>query len=171
MSYQPINVWLSKKGIQKLYNKLIFLRDHLTDVEKLFVAKSLDFLEKSAKSYLESSINKDFSNGNLIDSFRKEYDLGRLINDCSYAAFVEYGTGIIGSRNPHPDLPPGWSYDVNEHGEAGWVYKSDTGEYRWTQGQEPHRFMYHAVVDYLLNYKKIFSKAFDEVMQKELRRQ
>lgn len=34
--------------------------------------------------------------------------------------YYEYGTGIVGSQNPHPDDP--WEYDVNGHGEDGWYY-------------------------------------------------
>lgn len=171
MGWHPINVNLNKKGISKLLKKLEFLHDNLPEVDKLFVEKSLDYLEKRAKHHLSVSVNAGFSTGDLMTYFRKEYDLGRLINDCAYARFVEFGVGIIGANNAHPKLPEGWVYDVNDHGEAGWVYKNKDGEYRWTQGQEPHRFMYNAVNDYLLAYKKIYSDAFDKIMQKELRKQ
>lgn len=50
------------------------------------------------------------------------------------AAFVEFGTGVRGKRNPYPG--DGWAYDVSGRGEAGWMFpdpSSPTGE-TWTQG-------------------------------------
>lgn len=35
--------------------------------------------------------------------------------------YFEYGTGIVGSQNPHPD-PVNWVYDINDHGDKGWIY-------------------------------------------------
>lgn len=41
---------------------------------------------------------------------------------CQWAKFVEFGTGIVGSENPHPDTSIiGWKYDVNNHGEKRMV--------------------------------------------------
>lgn len=59
-----------------------------------------------------------------------------------YAVFVEYGTGVRGSDNPHP-APVGWEYDVNHHGDDGWVYKSERdGKFHWTKGMPSRPFMY-----------------------------
>lgn len=63
---------------------------------------------------------------------------GQVIASSPHAAFVEFGTGIVGSRNPHPTLP--WDYDVNGHGEAGWWYPKD-GEWKWTAGQPAKAYM------------------------------
>lgn len=35
--------------------------------------------------------------------------------------YFEYGTGIVGSQNPHPKTA-GWIYDINDHGDSGWIY-------------------------------------------------
>jgi hypothetical protein len=50
------------------------------------------------------------------------------------ALFVEFGTGIVGSRNPHPVDP--WQYDVNDHGDKGWRYKDSSGQWRATSGMK-----------------------------------
>lgn len=76
---------------------------------------------------------------------------------CGYAAYVEFGTGIKGSRSPHPDPAIlGWSYDVNGHGELGWWYPSGDGDTNptrkrlkdgtyvaWTKGMPSRPFMYN----------------------------
>ncbi len=77
----------------------------------------------------------------------------------TYAMFVEYGTGIVGSENPHPNPKvKNWIYDVNAHGELGWWYPCDeniktrypniatktiNGQvYAHTKGQKSRPFLY-----------------------------
>lgn len=76
---------------------------------------------------------------------------------CSYAVFVEFGTGIKGQTNPHPDVAIlGWNYDVNNHGDLGWWYPTDESDpnptkhtckngktYAWTKGMPSRPFMYN----------------------------
>lgn len=59
--------------------------------------------------------------------------------------YKEFGTGIVGSANPHPDIMSGWIYDVNEHGEKGWVYPKPEGGYGWTKGIPAEKRFYEAV--------------------------
>jgi len=64
-----------------------------------------------------------------------------LIATSDHADFVEFGTGIKGSENPHPK-PTGWTYDVNNHGDSGWVYCDANNNFHWTAGTESRPFMY-----------------------------
>lgn len=51
--------------------------------------------------------------------------------------YKEYGTGIVGSQNPHVAealASMGWKYDINQHGEKGWFYPKEDGTYGWTKG-------------------------------------
>lgn len=66
---------------------------------------------------------------------------GQVIASSGHAAYVEFGTGIVGAGSPHPTLP--WAYDVNNHGTAGWWYPKN-GTMRWTAGQPARAFMYRA---------------------------
>lgn len=59
--------------------------------------------------------------------------------------YREFGTGIVGSQNPHPDIMSGWIYDVNEHGEKGWVYPKGDGTYGWTKGMPAEKKFYEAI--------------------------
>ena len=90
--------------------------------------------------------------GQLLDSISQEYIGGGYYSQKTgvaiiragiwYAAFVEYGTGVVGARSPHPN-PDGWVYDVNGHGESGWVYLSDNdSKLHWTNGVPARPFMY-----------------------------
>ncbi len=65
-----------------------------------------------------------------------------IYTDCPWAKFVEFGTGIVGSKNPHPDTSiANWKYDTNKRGEAGWYYFRD-GKWHWTDGMPSRPFMY-----------------------------
>lgn len=84
--------------------------------------------------------------GQLHDSIRGYYSSTRHVAIIRagiwYAAFVEYGTGVEGERNPHPN-PEGWAYDINEHGDEGWVYFNDNdSKFHRTTGEGARPFMY-----------------------------
>ena len=97
--------------------------------------------------------------GALQNGIHSEYggNTGFVKCTCGYAAYVEFGTGIKGSRSPHPDPAIlGWSYDVNGHGELGWWYPSGDGDTNptrkrlkdgtyvaWTKGMPSRPFMYN----------------------------
>ena len=85
--------------------------------------------------------------GELRDSiegyYSPTYNVGIIKAGAYYAVYVEFGTGVGGSQSPHPN-PQGYTYDINAHGEDGWVYyNDDIGEFRWTKGFKSRPFMYN----------------------------
>lgn len=61
--------------------------------------------------------------------------------------YREFGTGIVGSQSPHVEealAKSGWKYDVNGHGEKGWVYPKKDGTFGWTKGQPSQKKFYLA---------------------------
>jgi len=65
----------------------------------------------------------------------------------SGCVYAEFGTGIVGSQNPHVDealSKSGWKYDVNKHGEKGWIYPKKDGSFAWTKGQVAQKKFYKA---------------------------
>jgi hypothetical protein len=105
----------------------------------------------------------------LLQSIKSEY--GGVIQHggkwivytgCDYAPYIEFGTGLIGSQSPHPDTSlVNWKYDVNEHGEKGWMYFNDTdGQWHWTQGMQSRPFMYETGKELRLIVKKIAKEIF-----------
>ncbi len=88
-----------------------------------------------------------FEDGDLLSSMQgfmyKEGNKGLIIAGCKHAAFVEFGTGVIGKGKQHPDIPVPWTYDGNGHGEDGWYYYDEgQGRYRFTKGMPSRPFMY-----------------------------
>ena len=93
------------------------------------------------------------SSGELMASIQKEVtkEFARVYTVNDHALFAEFGTGIIGADNPHPEASvQGWTYDVNGHGEKGWFYNKGTTEepdIYWTKGYEGRQYMYRAYID------------------------
>lgn len=94
---------------------------------------------------LNVSDMKALDSGELYNSIFAKYErnAGFVVADAAHAAFVEFGTGIVGKDNPHPQIAiAGWHYDVNSHGELGWWYIGRDGQYHWTKGMPSRPYMY-----------------------------
>jgi len=99
---------------------------------------------------MELSGHKAIDTGKLISSLETEYqgvvdgkETFSIYTDCEYAKYVEFGFGIVGQGSPHPDTSIlGWKYDINDHGESGWHYMGEDGEWHWSKGQPSKPFMY-----------------------------
>lgn len=77
--------------------------------------------------------------------------------------FAEFGTGIVGSNNPTANemlAESGWKYDVNEHGEKGWIFPVEDGTYRWTKGIPANKKFYNAM--------KRMEKEFPNIAKEEI---
>lgn len=71
-----------------------------------------------------------------------------VVAACGYAAFVEFGTGVVGSGTYRGELPSGWGYDERRTPEAhdpvdptAWYYYDRDGVLRRTRGQSASGFM------------------------------
>lgn len=93
--------------------------------------------------------------------------------------YVEYGTGMVGSSNSHPDATAaGWRYDVNSHGDLGWWYpttandtnptkkESGDGFIAWTQGVKSRPFMYETYLWAYENFNDIITKSIENEIKK-----
>lgn len=140
---------LSKKSLEEAKK---FLNKY-----KEAYSKGIDNAVKYATEMMYNKVLEYcYANGisNHISQIKWEYDdntkTGRVWTNDMVIIFNEMGTGIVGSNNPHPN-PDGpfksWKYDVNEHGEKGWVYPKEDGTYGWTTGLPSRHMFYSAFQD------------------------
>lgn len=91
---------------------------------------------------LDAIYTGDLQNS-IGDYFSPKTGVGIIRADAYYAIYVEFGTGVVGSQSPHP-APQGWQYDINNHGDEGWVYYDEKAmKWRWTKGFKSRPFMYN----------------------------
>ena len=129
---------------QKLVERLT---DHGVDVARVQVAQ----LNAVYTGELMNSIEGYFS---------PTYGVGIIKAGATYAAYVEFGTGVVGAQSPHP-APMGWVYDANAHGEKGWVYyNDDIGAYRRTKGFKSRPFMYQTARELERSCERIAREVF-----------
>ena len=96
----------------------------------------------------------------IVGYYSPTYNVGIIKAGAYYAAYVEFGTGVVGSQSPHPN-PQGWQYDVNNHGDKGWVYyDEDGGKFRWTKGFKSRPFMHNTARDLEKNCERIAREVF-----------
>ena len=103
--------------------------------------------------------------GDLLNSIEGVYDpatgIGLIVAGAPHAVFVEFGTGIVGAQNPHPEIIPGWRYDSNNHGEAGWWYLGDwDGNWHWTKGMPSRPFMWETARELPMLFDKLVREVF-----------
>lgn len=83
--------------------------------------------------------------------------------------YKEFGTGIVGSNNPHVSemlAQIGWRYDVNEHGEKGWIYPKSDGTFGWTKGISAQRKFYNAMKNMEDSFGSIAIEEFKKISRK-----
>ena len=165
---KTIKITLDDRSIENAIEEVMqFKRDLANALSELARYVTEEKGPGIAKMYLAQFPAID--TGALHDSIRGEYDAsnhsgtifaGEGLEDGygqgSYAVYVEYGTGIIGKHNPHPEAN-GYQYDVNKHGMKGWYYPSERGSYKpqdgngirlaWTRGMAARPFMYNTMLE------------------------
>lgn len=85
-----------------------------------------------------------YDTGELVSGIVSDYSDGKgyIRTTAPHSAYVEFGTGVVGSGSPHPQASEYWAYDVNEHGVKGWFYIGRDGKRHWTNGMPSRPFMY-----------------------------
>ena len=87
-----------------------------------------------------------------------------------HAAFVEFGTGVALGNTLHPNAEylakASWSYGVGEKifttkdGKIGWVYPTDDGEFRFTEGMSSRPFMYETALELEGRFEQMAREVF-----------
>lgn len=87
-----------------------------------------------------------------------------------HVAFVEFGTGVKGQNNPHKNgeylSKATWSYAsgtkifTTQDGRVGWIYPTDDGGFRFTEGMESRPFMYETALELQRDLEKIAREVF-----------
>ena len=140
---KKITIQLSEASIKAAIKELNAYKRELSQKARILVQRLVEAGVEIAKQ--EVKVLGAFDSGELHDSLDglmyTDGAHGIIFTNCGHAAFVEFGTGVVGAGSPHPTMP--WQYDVNAHGEAGWVYYDEKqGRFRWTKGMPSRPYMY-----------------------------
>lgn len=87
-----------------------------------------------------------------------------------HVAFVEFGTGVVGRASPHRNgeylAKAAWSYAsgakifTTKDGRVGWIYPTDDGGFRFTEGMRSRPFMYETALALQREFPRIAKEVF-----------
>jgi len=157
-----IRFTLDEKEIERAINEVKDFRKEFIEKCNRLVEALTDYGAEVARIQV-ARLDAVYS-GELMNSIEGYYspstNVGIIKAGAYYAAYVEFGTGVVGSRSPHPN-PQGWQYDVNNHGDEGWIYyNDDVGGFRWTKGFKSRPFMYNTARQLEKDCKTIAREVF-----------
>ena len=87
-----------------------------------------------------------------------------------HVAFVEFGTGVVGQNSPHKNgeylSKAAWQYAsgakifTTQDGRVGWIYPTDDGGFRFTEGMPSRPFMYETALELQSEFKQMAMEVF-----------
>ena len=175
MAVRKYKMILTEDSITKLQNDLLeyknkILVDRVQTFVRLLAEAGIPVAKAKIKSY------DAIDTGKLLNSIvtRKGADTKDkfvffVVADTDYAAFVEFGTGIVGMESGYPyPFPEGvhWQYasgkTIHEQGNSyGWFYqKEENGPWYFTQGTVAKPFMYETSMELAQKVETIAKKVF-----------
>ena len=136
-----IRVEFTADGLERAIAEVKAYRDKVEQADTAIVKRLTEDGVKQAQD-LVAYMNA-IDTGELAGSIQGDAKdkRGVIRAEAGHAAYVEFGTGVVGAGAPHPN-PIGWAYDVNGHGEKGWMYPGDDGKWHWTKGMPSRPYMY-----------------------------
>lgn len=139
---------LDKRSIQDAVSQVTFIKNSIQIGSK-------DAVKLLTQQAYDSVVNNCVANGlsefvGSIDwSYNETTNTGTVSSNDEIIIFNELGTGIVG-KNDHPDnqlFKGGWKYDVNSHGESGWVYPKKDGTFGRTSGLPAKSMFYNTYMN------------------------
>lgn len=157
-------------------NAIKELQEYQKDVEnktRLLVQRLTDYGAEIARVKIASM--GAFYSGELLSGVGGYYSptlnagFVRVTND--HAAFVEFGTGVVGQNNPHRNgeylAKAAWQYATGpkifttKDGKVGWIYPTDDGGFRFTEGMRSRPFMHETAVELAIIFEQIAMGVFN----------
>ena len=166
---------LSTEGVQKLIDDLINYKKNILQNKIELLAKKLAEDGVHIAQANVARLDAIFT-GELINSISAKKVISNrgtavffIVADSDHAAFVEFGTGQVGSKSSYPfPFPEGvnWEYNSGESiipigpGQYGWFYPGDDGRWYFTQGMPSRPFMYETLLELMKTVEKTAKEVF-----------
>lgn len=153
---ETLKVMWGVEGCDEIIKQLNSLKSAVKSIEE-DLPEHLARVGQQAAEAKTASVGAVGLDGNQLGGFYilEHSDSVELVNQGEDVAFIEFGTGIMGSQSPHPLAgDAGWEYYTPTRykrtvgGRKGWYYKNKlTGELTFTQGMVGTKAMYEARLD------------------------
>lgn len=168
-----IKVDLNKKGgLESAIKELNAYKKRIQEKTSLLVQKLTDY---GAEIVRIKIVNMGaYYSGELLSGVSGYYsptlNVGFVKVASDHVAFVEFGTGVKGQNSPHKNGEylslAAWNYAsgakifTTQDGRVGWIYPTDDGGFRFTEGMESRPFMYETALELQRNFEQMAKEVF-----------
>ena len=168
-----IKIDLNKKGgLENGIKELEAYKKRIQEKTSLLVQKLTDY---GAEIVRIKIVNMGaYYSGELLSGVDGYYspilNAGFIKVTSDHVAFVEFGTGVVGQNSPHKNgeylSKAAWSYATGakifttQDGRVGWIYPTDDGGFRFTEGMQSRPFMYETALELHRDLEKIAQEVF-----------
>lgn len=168
-----IKVDLNKKGgLESAIKELNAYKKRIQEKTSLLVQKLTDY---GAEIVRVKIVNMGaYYSGELLSGvsgyFSPTLNAGFIKVASDHVAFVEFGTGVKGQNSPHKNGEylslAAWNYAsgakifTTQDGRVGWIYPTDDGGFRFTEGMESRPFMYETALELQRNFEQMAKEVF-----------
>ena len=159
-------------GIKSAIKELRQYRKGVEEKTRLLVQQLTDYGAEIARVKI---VNMGaYYSGELLSGVDGYYspslNVGFVRVTSDHVAFVEFGTGVVGQNNPHKNgeylSKAAWQYAsgakifTTKDGRIGWIYPTDDGGFRFTEGMESRPFMYETALELQSKFKQMAKAVF-----------
>ena len=168
-----IRIDLNKKGgLEKGIKELNAYKKRVQEKTSLLVQRLTDYGAEIARIKI---VNMGaYYSGELLSGVNGYYsptlNVGFVRVTSDHVAFVEFGTGVVGQNNPHTNgeylSKASWDYATGakifttQDGRVGWIYPTDDGGFRFTEGMESRPFMYETALELQSKFEQMAKEVF-----------
>ena len=169
---KTIRVELSPKGVASAIKELEAYKKEVETKAKLLVQRLTDMGADLVRVKIVSM--GAYYSGELLSGVSGYYspalNAGFVKVTSDHVAFVEFGTGVVGQSATHPNAEylakAAWGYATGpkifttKDGRVGWIYPTDDGGYRFTEGMASRPFMYETALELQREFPRIAREVF-----------
>ena len=167
-----ISVRLDPKSVAAAIEELQQYQKDVENKTRLLVQRLTDYGANIARVKIVSL--GAFYSGELLSGVDGYYspilNAGFVKVTSDHAAFVEFGTGVVGQQSPHKNgeylSKASWGYATGQkifttqNGKVGWIYPTDDGGFRFTEGMKSRPFMYETALELQNKFAQMAKEVF-----------
>ncbi len=167
-----INVKLDPESVAKAIKELQEYQKGVENKTRILVQRLIDYGADIARVKIVSL--GALATGDLLSGvdgyFSPLLNAGFVRVASDHVAFVEFGTGVVGQNSPHQNgeylSRAAWGYATGtkifttKEGRVGWIYPTDDGTFRFTEGMKARPFMYQTALELQNKFAGIAKEVF-----------
>lgn len=169
---RTIKVKLSPQSVMGAIKEINEYKAEVERKSRVLVQRLVDYGANIAKVKIISLDAVD--TGELLSGVDGYYsptlNVGFVRVTSDHVAFVEFGTGVKGQKNQHQNdeylSKASWGYATGQKifttkdGRIGWIFPTDDGGFRFTEGMKSRPFMYETALELQREFPRIVKEVF-----------